>query len=70
MDNLGFVVIPSLAEQVRENRSPRKEFLWEELTVLISWWDLPWGTGADFNVTRFPSEQLGKADFSLAMEEF
>lgn len=31
--------------------------LWEELVGLISWWDLPWYIGGDFNVTRFPSER-------------
>jgi hypothetical protein len=36
---------------------------------LISWWDLPWCIGGDFNVTRFPCNRL-RASFSPAMEEF
>ena len=44
--------------------------MWEELTRLISWWDLPWCLGGDFNIIRFPSEHLGAASFSRAMYGF
>ena len=37
---------------------------------LIRRWDVPWCIGGDFNVTRFPSERLGAASISIAMEEF
>jgi hypothetical protein len=30
--------------------------IWDELAGLLSWWDLPWCIGGNFNVTRFPSE--------------
>jgi hypothetical protein len=39
--------------------------LWDELVGLMSWWEMPWCIGGDFNVVRFPS-----AGFSAAMEEF
>ncbi|KAK4596364.1 hypothetical protein RGQ29_014409 [Quercus rubra] len=44
--------------------------MWEELTGLISWWDVPWCLGGDFNIIRFPSERLGAASFSRAMNGF
>jgi len=44
--------------------------LWDELAGLMSWWELPWRIGGDFNVVRFPSERSGVAGFSAAMEEF
>jgi hypothetical protein len=44
--------------------------LWEELAGLISWWDVPWCLGRDFNVTRFPFERSGEARFCLAMMDF
>ena len=44
--------------------------MWEELTGLISWWDLPWCVGGDFNIIRFPSEWLRAASFSRAMYGF
>jgi exonuclease III len=31
--------------------------LWDELAGLMSWWDLPWCIGGEFNVIRFPSER-------------
>jgi hypothetical protein len=44
--------------------------LWEELAGLLSWWDLPWCIGGDFNVFRFPCERSGEACFRPAMTEF
>ena len=44
--------------------------MWEELTGLISWWDLSWCVGGDFNIIRFPSEWLGAASFSRALYGF
>jgi hypothetical protein len=44
--------------------------LWDELAWLMSWWEMPWYIGGDFNVVRFPSERLGVSDYSAAMEEF
>ena len=42
------------------NLNNRHRLMWEELTGLISWWDLPWCLGGDFNIIRFPSERLGE----------
>jgi hypothetical protein len=44
--------------------------LWDELAGLMSWWDLPWCIGGDFNVIRFPSEGFGGRRISAAMREF
>ena len=47
-----------------------KKYLWEELSGLRSWWDVPWCVGGDFNVVRYPSERSGIANFSSAMLRF
>ena len=52
------------------NLNNRRRLMWEELTGLISWWDLPWCLGGDFNIIGFPSERLGAASFSRAMYGF
>ena len=44
--------------------------MWEELIGLITWWDLPWCLGGDFNIICFPSERLGAASYSRAMYGF
>jgi hypothetical protein len=44
--------------------------LWDELAGLMSWWDLPWCIGGDFNVIRFPSERSGGRRINAAMREF
>ena len=44
--------------------------MWEELTGLISWWDLPWCLGGDFNIIRFSLERLGAANCTWAMYGF
>nr|XP_023894571.1 uncharacterized protein LOC112006527 [Quercus suber] len=52
------------------NLNKRHRLMWEELTGLISLWDLPWCVGGDFIIIRFPSERLGAASFSRAMFGF
>ena len=52
------------------NLNKRRRLMWEELTRLISWWDLPWCLGGDFNIIRYPSEQLGATSYSQAMYGF
>ena len=44
--------------------------MWEELTGLISWWDVPCCLGGDFNIICFPSERLGLASHIQAMYGF
>jgi hypothetical protein len=44
--------------------------LWKELAGLISWWDVPWYVGGDFNVTHFPSERAGECVSNPAMTDF
>ena len=44
--------------------------MWEELTRLISWWDLPWCLGVDFNIFCFLSERLGGVSYTRAMHGF
>ena len=50
------------------NRKCQK--MWEELTGLISWWNLPWCLGGDFNIIRFPSKRLGAGRFTRCMYDF
>ena len=52
------------------NLNKKHRLMWEELTGMISWWDVPWCLGGDFNIIRFPSECLGAASFSRAMNGF
>ena len=44
--------------------------MWEELTGLIIWCDLPWCLGGDFNIFCFPSKRLGVVSYTRAMNEF
>lgn len=44
--------------------------LWDELAGLMSWWEMPWCFGGDFNVVRFPIERSGVSGYSVAMAEF
>jgi hypothetical protein len=52
------------------NDDGEKSVLWDEMAGLMSWWDMLWCFGRDFNVVRFPSERLGVTGFPAAMEEF
>ncbi len=47
-----------------------KRVMWEELSRLASWWDVPWFVGGDFNVVCFPFERLGADQFTPAMNDF
>jgi hypothetical protein len=47
-----------------------RRLLWEELAGLMSWWELPWCIGGDFNVTRFPNERSGDGRFRSDMMDF
>ncbi|XP_022852740.1 uncharacterized protein LOC111374314 [Olea europaea var. sylvestris] len=44
--------------------------LWDELTGMRAWWNLPTCIGGDFNVIRFPSERSSGGSLTRAMEEF
>ena len=52
------------------NLNKRNRKMWEKLTGLISWWEVPWCLGSDFNIIRFPSERLGAATCTRAMYGF
>jgi hypothetical protein len=47
-----------------------RRFLWEELAGLLSYWDLPWCIGGDFNATIFHNERSGGAGYRRAASEF
>jgi hypothetical protein len=44
--------------------------LWEELSGVFGWWEVPWCIGGDFNVTRFPNNRVGVTRLTSAMLEF
>ena len=44
--------------------------MWDELSGMSSWWTSPWCVGGDFNVTQFPTERMGAAHFTPAMNDF
>lgn len=41
------------------NTNSERRGMWDELDGLCSLWNLPWCIRGDFNVTHFPSKQLG-----------
>jgi hypothetical protein len=41
-----------------------RRLLWDELAGIISWWNMPWCMGGDFNVTRFPNERSREGSMS------
>ena len=52
------------------NLNKKRRLMWEELTRLITWWDVPWCLGGDFNIIHFPSQRMGAASFTRAMNGF
>jgi hypothetical protein len=44
--------------------------VWEELSGVLSWWEVPWCIGGDFNVTRFPNERARATRVTSTMWEF
>ena len=52
------------------NLNKRHRKMWEELIGLISWCDVPWCQGGDFNIICFPLERLGAASCTWAMNGF
>ena len=52
------------------NLNKRHRKMWEELTGLINWWDVPWCLAGDFNIIRFPSKRLGATTCTWAMYGF
>jgi len=46
-----------------------RRLLWDELSGLISWRNLPWLILGNFNVSKFPSERLSNARIGPAMVE-
>ena len=51
------------------NVDRERRLLWEELSGLHSWWNVPWCVLGDFNVC-FPTERLGTINFTQAMHDF
>jgi hypothetical protein len=47
-----------------------RRYLWEELVVIMSWWELSWCIGGGFNAICFLCEKLGESIQSVAMLEF
>jgi hypothetical protein len=51
------------------NDDVERRYLWEELVGIMSWWELSWCIGGDFNVC-FPCEKSGESRQSAAMLQF
>lgn len=47
-----------------------RKILRDELASMLSWWNLWWCIGGDFNVTRFRSVKSGEACLCPTMVEF
>jgi len=52
------------------NDDIERRYLWDELAGLMSWWELSWCIGGDFNVVRFLSEKSGDSKHSSATRDF
>jgi hypothetical protein len=52
------------------NEENDQQLLWDELVGIMSWWEVPWCIGGDFNIIRYLSERLGAVRYSTTMGEF
>lgn len=57
----------SFAGTYNPNMDSSRSLLWDELSDLISWRDVPWCVGWDFNVIRFPSEKWTDSSFTILL---
>jgi exonuclease III len=55
--NTGGKVVWTFGGVYGPNDDRDRRELWDELAGLMSWWEIPWLIGGDFNVVRFPSER-------------
>ena len=44
--------------------------MWDELIGIQQLWEVPWCYIGDFNIVRFPSEQIGGSRLTPTMENF
>ena len=49
---------------------PARRILWDEMSGVVSWWDVPWIVGGDFNIVRYPSERVGAEHITNPMQDF
>ena len=40
------------------------------MSSVMSWWDVPWIVGGDFNIVRYPSERVGAVHITTPMQDF
>ena len=52
------------------HRDVERQLMWEELSGICAWWDVPWCVGGDFNVVRYPMERGGTDRISPSMQAF
>jgi len=41
--------------------------VWEELSGVFNWWEVPWCISRDFNVTNFLKERVGATQVTSTM---
>ena len=47
-----------------------RRLMWEELSGVNAWWDVPCCVGGDFNTVRYPTEKGGLDHFTSGMQDF
>lgn len=52
------------------NDNSRRRQMWDELTSIWRYWNVPWCCMGHFNIVHFPSERMGSSSVTPAMKNF